>query len=148
MWSSIKYKIWLIIIVSTVRCSIPHITHTTSNPINPTLNCTTIQDPDPQMVYLCTLLFSSDWDLLCEREIFFVRERLKIFERKVRAASGCWDRSIFCKVTSPKTSEIERRFKFTRPTKNTQDLLISWQTERINLNSSDKVRNEKIGHSS
>ena len=64
-------------------------------------------------------------------EIFFVREteRLKMFERKV-TTSDRRDLSVFCKVTSPKTSEIEQHFKFTGETKNTQDLLIRKLTNR------------------
>ena len=64
-------------------------------------------------------------------EIFFVREteRLKMFERKV-TTSARRDLSVFCKVTSPKTSEIEEHFKFTGATKNTQDLLIGNLTNR------------------
>ena len=45
----------------------------------------------------------------------------KMFERKVTAAPRR-DRSVFCKVTSPKTSEIEEHFTFSK--KNTPDLLI------------------------
>ena len=64
-------------------------------------------------------------------EIFFVRETesLKMFERKV-TTSARRDLSVFCKVTSPKTSEIEQHFKFTGATKNTQDLLIRNLTNR------------------
>ena len=64
-------------------------------------------------------------------EIFFVRETesLKMFERKV-TTSDRRDLSVFCKVTSPKTSEIEQHFKFTGATKNTQDLLIRKLTNR------------------
>ena len=45
-------------------------------------------------------------EITCVREIGC----LKMFEREVKALRQCRDPSVFCKVTSPKTSEIVQHF--------------------------------------